>query len=179
MSGGFFRGTTIDQDQRFGDGSKQMMKQATFSRLLKKPVDMKRVNMEAIKPWISDKIFELLEIEDDVLFEYVVNLLEESDKPDPRAMQVNLTGFLEQKAPEFMHSLWTVLLEAQKGEGGIPESFIRKKMEELKRKREDEERAAERIRESSSRGREQSTEPVGHTLRRPNIKKPELQRFAR
>ncbi|KAJ2358854.1 hypothetical protein GGF43_000526 [Coemansia sp. RSA 2618] len=150
MAGGFFRGTNVDQDQRFGDATKKMIEQSTFSSLLKKPVDMKKVNLDAIKPWLSDKINGLLGIEDEVLFEYVVNLLEESDNPDPRAIQVNLTGFLEDKSQEFMQSLWAVLLEAQHGEGGIPESFIRRKMEELQKKREEEERAAASIRASNS-----------------------------
>ncbi|KAJ2577902.1 Serine/arginine repetitive matrix protein 1 [Coemansia sp. RSA 1807] len=156
MAGGFFRGTNVEQDPRFGDVSEKMIGQAKFSSVFKKPVNMSKVNLEAIKPWIADKINTLLGIEDDVLFDFVVNMLEESNTPDSRTIQVNLAGFLEDKAPEFMQNLWSVLLEAQQSEGGIPESFIRNKMKELRLKREEEERAAALIRASNTRLREQS-----------------------
>ncbi|KAJ2844106.1 Serine/arginine repetitive matrix protein 1, partial [Coemansia brasiliensis] len=165
MSSGFYRGTSIEQDSRFGDASKKDMENMSFSRLLKKPVDMEKVNMDAIKPWISDKITEMLGIEDDVLFQYIVNMLEESKKPDGRTMQVNLSGFLEDKAQEFMRSLWAVLLEAQKSQGGIPETFIRQKMEELKARREEEEKAKERIKEANRRAREPATDSYSRRRR--------------
>ncbi|KAJ2609795.1 hypothetical protein H4S08_003905 [Coemansia sp. RSA 1365] len=95
---------------------------------------MSKVNMEAIKPWISNRINELIGIDDDVLQEYVINMLEETERPDARIIQVNLTGFLEDKTQEFMQSLWSVLLEAQKSQGGVPESFIQTKIEELKKR---------------------------------------------
>ncbi|KAJ2804345.1 Serine/arginine repetitive matrix protein 1 [Coemansia guatemalensis] len=142
MSGGFFRGTNIEQDQRFGDASKKMLKQMSFSSVLKKPVDMSKVNMDAIKPWISSRIKELIGIDDDVLQEYVINMLEETERPDARIIQVNLTGFLEDKTQAFMQSLWSVLLEAQKSKGGVPESFIQNKIEELKKRREEQDKAA-------------------------------------
>ncbi|KAJ2547078.1 hypothetical protein EV175_005360 [Coemansia sp. RSA 1933] len=110
-----------------------------FSSILKKPVDMTKVSIDAIKPWISERVKELLGLDDEVLYEYIVNMLEESSTPDPKLMQVNLTGFLESKTSEFMQSLWKVLLEAQKSPGGVPESFIQKKIDELKQKRNQEE----------------------------------------
>ena len=36
-------------------------------------------------------------IEDEVVIEYIFNILETEQKPDPRIMQINLTGFLESK----------------------------------------------------------------------------------
>ncbi|KAJ1900775.1 Serine/arginine repetitive matrix protein 1, partial [Coemansia sp. IMI 209127] len=138
MSGGFYIGTSIEQDTRFGDASKRLLKQTEFSSILKKPVDMAKVNFDAIKPWISERIKELLGLEDEVLYEFIVNMLEESPTPDPKLMQVNLTGFLESTTQEFMQSLWKVLLEAQRSPGGIPESFIQQKIDELKRNREQE-----------------------------------------
>ncbi|KAJ2157456.1 hypothetical protein GGF46_004493 [Coemansia sp. RSA 552] len=153
MSGSFFRGTSIEQDQRFGDASEKLLKKMSFSSLLKKPVDMSKVNMDALKPWISTKVNELLGIEDEVVFEYIVNMLEETSKPDPRKMQVNLTGFLEAKTQEFMQSLWAVLLEAQKSQGGIPESFIQKKIQEMRQRREEEEQAAANIKAARRKAR--------------------------
>ncbi|KAJ2081895.1 separin protein [Coemansia sp. RSA 988] len=159
MASGFFRGTNIEQDQRFGDASKKLLKQMSFSSELKKPVDMSKVNMDAIKPWISTKINELIGIEDDVLQEYVVNMLEETESPDARIIQVNLTGFLEDKTQEFMQSLWSVLLEAQKSNGGVPESFIQDKIEELKKRRDEQDRAVAGIRASNNRLQEQTSRP--------------------
>ncbi|KAJ2869018.1 Serine/arginine repetitive matrix protein 1 [Coemansia aciculifera] len=160
MSGAFFRGTNLAQDQRFGDATQKLISQTTFSSVLKKRVDMSKVNMEVIKPWISRKINELLGIEDEVLFEYVVNLLQESNTPDGKAMQVNLTGFLESKTVEFMQSLWTLLLEAQKGLGGVPESLIRGKVEEVRQQRVEQERIRDRIRTADERNRLLKVETV-------------------
>ncbi|KAJ1724384.1 hypothetical protein LPJ53_001340 [Coemansia erecta] len=152
MSGGFFRGTTIEQDRRFGDARTKLLREQTFSSALKRPVDLSKVNMEVIKPWLSSKIHTLLQIDDEVLYEYIVNMLEESDAPDPKAMQVSLTGFLEDKTQEFMESLWLVLLEAQESPAGIPESFVRRKMEELRERREEKEKLRGNIRAAEQRG---------------------------
>ncbi|KAJ2716527.1 Serine/arginine repetitive matrix protein 1 [Coemansia spiralis] len=151
MAGGFFRGTTVEQDLRYGNASEKLRREAPASGVLKKAVDMSKVNMEAIKPWIAGRISELLGIEDEVLFEYVVNMLGEADRPDPRTMHANLTGFLEEKTGDFMQNLWAVLLEAQASPGGIPESFIQTKIEELRQRREEQQRAAAGIRATNTR----------------------------
>ncbi|KAJ2804354.1 Serine/arginine repetitive matrix protein 1 [Coemansia helicoidea] len=151
MVGGFFRGTTIEQDLRYGNASEKLRKQAPAGGVLKKRVDMGMVNMDAVKPWIATRISELVGFEDEVLYEYVVNMLGEAAQPDPRTMHANLTGFLEDKTGEFMQSLWTLLLEAQASPGGIPESLIQRKIEELQQRRDEQQRAAAAIRVSNSR----------------------------
>ncbi|KAJ1966266.1 hypothetical protein GGI12_000171, partial [Dipsacomyces acuminosporus] len=151
MAGGFFRGTNAEQDQRFGDASKKLLKGMSFSSLLKQKVDMSKVNMEVIKPWIAKQISEILGIEDEVLQEYVISMLEESSTPDPRTMQLNLTGFLESKTQEFMQNLWSVLLEAQSSQTGVPESFIKDKVEEIKRRKEGDAGIKESIRAADER----------------------------
>lgn len=40
-------------------------------------VDMKKIKLEVIKPWISKQITELLGFEDEVLIGYVLSMLEE------------------------------------------------------------------------------------------------------
>jgi hypothetical protein len=52
--------------------------------------------------------------------------------PDPKVMQINLTGFLESAAAPFMTSLWTLLVSAQNEIGGIPTEILEKKKAELK-----------------------------------------------
>lgn len=39
-------------------------------------VDMEKVNMDVIKPWITKKLIEILGFEDDVVMQYVFNMLE-------------------------------------------------------------------------------------------------------
>jgi serine/arginine repetitive matrix protein 1 len=89
---------------------------------------MKKVSFDAIKPWITEQITELLKFEDDVLIHYVFSMLEDtqvcpvdlssaflcanlSQFPCPKTMQINLTGFLEKNAPAFIKELWVLLLE--------------------------------------------------------------------
>ena len=41
-------------------------------------VDMSKVNLDVIKPWITQKITEILKFEDDVVIEFCFNLLEKN-----------------------------------------------------------------------------------------------------
>lgn len=55
--------------------------------------------------------------------------------PDPKKMQINLTGFLNGKnARLFMTDLWDLLLNAQDSATGIPEQMIELKKEEIKKR---------------------------------------------
>ena len=57
-------------------------------------------------------------MEDDVLVEFIFNQLDTKD-PDPRKMQINLTGFVNGKnARLFMGELWSLLDSAQQTESG-------------------------------------------------------------
>lgn len=62
-------------------------------------------------------------------------------------MQINLTGFLEDKTFEFMKELWKVIISAQEGIGGIPREVVEAKKLELKLKREQQQVLDSRIRE--------------------------------
>ncbi len=90
-----------------------------------------------IKPWISRRVTELLGFEDDVVLEYAAGMLEEERYPDPRKVQIQLTGFLEGKTAEFMGELWELLISAQESVGGVPKRFVEEKKEELRLKREE------------------------------------------
>ncbi|KAJ1311470.1 hypothetical protein OPQ81_009958 [Rhizoctonia solani] len=103
---------------------------------------MRKVNLQVMRPWITKKVVELVGFEDEVVVEYAMGLLEDQSKPpDPKVMQINLTGFLESKTPAFMSALWTLLLEAQNSPAGVPASFVQEKKEELRQKHEADERA--------------------------------------
>jgi serine/arginine repetitive matrix protein 1 len=40
-------------------------------------VDLKKVNLDVIRPWIVKKVTELLDFEDEVIIEYTMGLLED------------------------------------------------------------------------------------------------------
>ena len=55
--------------------------------------------------------------------------------PDPRKMQINLTGFLNGKnARQFMGELWDLLVSAQDNDTGIPEAFLQQKKDQIKKR---------------------------------------------
>lgn len=55
--------------------------------------------------------------------------------PDPRDMQINLTGFLNAKnARTFMTEMWELLCSAQDNVTGIPTKFLEQKKEEIKKR---------------------------------------------
>ena len=80
--------------------------------------------------------------------------------PDPKKMQINLTGFLTDSTSAFMVALWNLLIEAQASPAGIPRSFVEEKKEEMRRAKEGDTRALterdRRTRLDEVRGRERS-----------------------
>ena len=67
--------------------------------------------------------------------------------PDPRKMQINLTGFLNGKyARMFMGELWTMLDSAQNSENGIPTELLNAKMDEIKERKSDDTKMKESLR---------------------------------
>jgi hypothetical protein len=44
-------------------------------------VDMRKVNLQVIRPWVAKKVVELVGFEDEVLIEYAMGLLEDESKP--------------------------------------------------------------------------------------------------
>lgn len=132
MDAGFYRGTSTDQDTRFGDKEKKLLKQMKFEGILDTKVDLGKVNIDVIKPWITCKLNDLLGLEDDVVVEYVFTQLEDRNL-NPKVMQINLTGFLNaRRAREFMAELWQMLAESQASPDGIPSSLVERKIHELK-----------------------------------------------
>lgn len=51
-----------------------------FGDSLTQKVDMSKVKLDVIKPWITTKITQILGMEDDVVVEFVYNQLEEKYK---------------------------------------------------------------------------------------------------
>ncbi|KAH9174874.1 PWI domain-containing protein, partial [Lactarius sanguifluus] len=146
---GFFKGTSADQDRRFSDKELKLLKTLKFPSQfdtkvnisLRRPsrshpiVDMRKVNLQVIRPWVTKKVVELLGLDDELVVEYAMGLLEDESQPtpDPKKMQINLTGFLTDSTPVFMAALWNLLIEAQTSPAGIPRSFVEEKKEEMRR----------------------------------------------
>ncbi|EGO03892.1 hypothetical protein SERLA73DRAFT_158340, partial [Serpula lacrymans var. lacrymans S7.3] len=132
-----------DQDRRFSDKELKLLKSMKFPAEFDKKVDMRKVNVQVIRPWIAKKVVELVGLEDEVVVEYAMGLLEDPDQPtpDPKKMQINLTGFLTNSTSSFMIALWNLLLEAQESPAGVPRTFVEEKKEEMRKAKEGDTRA--------------------------------------
>lgn len=130
-----------------------------FGESLNKRVDMSKVKLDVLRPWISKKITDILHIEDDVIVEFVYNQLEEEKFPCPKKMQINMTGFLNGKnARVFMDELWALLLSAQDSDTGIPAEFIQQKKDEILKREEEAKLLQDRERKSRSLERQSKEE---------------------
>lgn len=139
MSGGFFRGTTHDQTPYFADKQRKEIEETEWPAHFETPVDMDRVHLKVIRPWIAQKIHDLLGYEDDIVTLYCVQLLEKSAEGDdesicPKKMATSLQGFLAGgKALKYVSDLWSLLLQAQSSASGIPRELVESKMEEVRK----------------------------------------------
>jgi len=154
-AGGFFRGTSAEQDNRFANKQKKLLSNTKFADELNEKVDMKKVKLEVIKPWIAKRVTEILGLEDDVLINYIFSLLEQPNA-DPKNIQISLTPFLERNVVSFMKELWCLLLSAQKSIGGIPEEFLKQKQEEVRKKKVEQ----DRIQNELKRKRDESSSKI-------------------
>ncbi|WFC98883.1 hypothetical protein MYAM1_001616 [Malassezia yamatoensis] len=130
-----FRGVNVSEDVRFKDKENALLKTTKYPANFERKVDMRKVNMQVMRPWIAEKIESLLGFEDEVLVELVSDQLENEAFPDPRKMQISLTGFLEKRTRSFMAELWSLLLSAQESVAGIPRLFVEQKKAEMQQKR--------------------------------------------
>ncbi|KAJ8458792.1 hypothetical protein OPV22_031718 [Ensete ventricosum] len=144
MSGGFFRGTSAEQDTRFSNKQAKLLKSQKFAAGLDHPVDMTKVQMDVIKPWIATRVTELLGFEDEVLINFVYGLLD-GKEVDGKQIQIQLTGFLEKNTGKFMKELWGLLLSAQNNASGVPQQFLNAKEEEMKKRKVESDRITEEI----------------------------------
>ncbi|GEM07320.1 hypothetical protein Rt10032_c03g1337 [Rhodotorula toruloides] len=140
MGSNFFRGTSLDQDPRFKDKQSALLRKTHFPPAFDTKVDMRKVEMGVMKPWITKKVIELLGFEDDVLIEYIYSLLEDPENPvvDGKNMQILLTGFLESKTAAFMNHLWNLLLSAQSNPLRVPTELLEEKKREMREREQQE-----------------------------------------
>ncbi|XP_078174401.1 splicing factor PWI domain-containing protein isoform X1 [Carex rostrata] len=144
MSGGFFRGTSADQDTRFSNKQAKLLKTQKFPLELDQLVDMRKVQMEVMKPWIATRVTELLGFEDEVLINFIFGLLD-AKEVDGKQIQIQLTGFMEKNTAKFMRELWGLLLSAQQNASGVPQQFLDAKAEEIIKKKAESDRIVQEI----------------------------------
>ncbi|KAI6652099.1 serine/arginine repetitive matrix protein 1-like [Oopsacas minuta] len=133
---GFFRGTSTEQDVRFSDKDKKLLKMMKFEDCLEQKVDMHKVNFEALKPWVSEQVTKILGIEDEVVIELIFSFLENDRYPNAKKLQILVTGFLQSKpARIFIGQLWDLLLSAQENPAKLPEKFIEEKKNAIRQQK--------------------------------------------
>ncbi|KAL0435010.1 UNVERIFIED_CONTAM: Serine/arginine repetitive matrix protein 1 [Sesamum radiatum] len=144
MSGGFFRGTSADQDTRFSNKQAKLLKSQKFAPELENLVDMTKVKMDVMRPWIAKRVTELIGFEDEVLINFIYSLLE-GKAVNGKQVHISLTGFMERNTGKFMKELWALLLSAQQNVSGVPQQFLDAKEEETKKKKAETDRIANEI----------------------------------
>ncbi|KAF6143224.1 hypothetical protein GIB67_038065 [Kingdonia uniflora] len=144
MSGGFFRGTSADQDTRFSNKQAKLMKSQKFAPELDHLVDMGKVKMDVLKPWIATRVTELLGFEDEVLINFIYGLLD-GKVVNGKEIQIQITGFMEKNTGKFMKELWVLLLSAEKNASGVPQQFLDAKEEEIRKKKDEADRITSEI----------------------------------
>lgn len=159
-----FKGSAGIDTGRFRDKQKKLLKKMNFPSEFNSRVNMEKISMPVIKRWITERITGILGFEDEVVIHFIFNLLErakkEKESPDPRDMQISLTGFLERDARVFMGELWSHLVSAQRNPGGIPNKML----EEAKRSLHDQRGSNKR---RSSKIETVKTEPVKKKVKKP------------
>jgi len=68
---GSFRCVSADQDGRFGDKMKKLLKTTKFPEHFDTKVDMKKVNIDVMLPWITEQVSNYLGFEDEVVIGYI------------------------------------------------------------------------------------------------------------
>nr|ABW81077.1 Prp9 [Tarenaya spinosa] len=131
-----FQGTSAEQDTRFSNKQAKLLKTQKFAPELEHLVDMAKVKMDVMKPWIANRVTELLGFEDEVLINFIYGLLD-GKVVNGKEIQISLTGFMEKNTTKFMKELWTLLLSAQKNASGVPQQFLDAKEAETRKKKEE------------------------------------------
>ncbi|KAM7202164.1 PWI domain containing protein [Rhypophila sp. PSN 637] len=112
---------------------KKLLKSTKFPPEFNQKVDLKKVHLQVVKAWITKKVTEILNNDDDVVIELIFNLLDpdEARYPDIKGLQIQLTGFLDKDTAPFCKELWNLLLSAQASPTGVPKELIEAKKNEL------------------------------------------------
>lgn len=138
MSTNFYRGVDQSRDARFSDKSQKLLKTMSFPATYSTPVDLSKVNLTVLRPWIQSKLTEIMGFDDDVVQSFLLNELEQGQKKAtqvgstfPKELHISMTGFLELKTSSFMTELWEMLISASKRPDGVPQELLDAKISEI------------------------------------------------
>lgn len=96
MAGTMFRGTNVEQDSRWGRMDKKMLtameKNGAFAAILETKVDLKKINVDIMAKWVTERIVQILGFEDEIVINLIINMLN-SQKVIFILIQFNSIGF--------------------------------------------------------------------------------------
>jgi len=124
------KGTASVSDSR---ARQKALRKTKFPRNFDTKVILQKVNKPVLTQWIEQKVTSLLGFEDEIVASTVVNLFLPSDvtSPDAKKAQLDLVGFLGDEAATFSKQLWSLMLEAQASNSGIPQTLLEQKKKEM------------------------------------------------
>ena len=134
------RGVSYQQDPFFRNKQKKLFASRSWPIEFSEKVDITKVSIESLRPWIEARITKLLGQDDEIVYEYCVAQLEAFDPVertvDPREIQLNLEGFLGvESSAILMRELWSLLISAQSSPLGVPQELIDERKREADRKK--------------------------------------------
>ncbi len=146
-----YRGIPAGQDTRYASAEKKLLVSTHFPPEFSVKVNLEKVNLDVIKPWIAERVVQLLGFEDELVIDYAFDMLDSDRYPDPKRFQLNMTGFLERHAAVFCRQLWIHLISAQESPEGIPKQFVDDKKHQMRMKKADDQKRKEELEESRRR----------------------------
>jgi serine/arginine repetitive matrix protein 1 len=91
--GSYFHGTTHDQDSRYKNKDKKILDSMKFPTEFNMKVNLDKVELKVIRPWVENKMIEILGFDDEFCTNYTMSMLEnKTEVLDPRKMQMYLSG---------------------------------------------------------------------------------------
>lgn len=95
-------------------------------------IDAKKIDVDALRPWIAERVTRSLGVEDEVLNEMIASTIENGGTHrDGSAMLEQLRSFLDADAEAFCVELWEMLKSAQENASasktgkGVPTKLMR------------------------------------------------------
>lgn len=120
--------TPVDQDATDKKAKKPASRK--LPKIFKQEVAIPDVDMRVMRRWIAKELDELLK-DDDIVVDYLCELLVAEDAPDVRHIHRQLTEFLgEADSLDFCTRLWTLLVSAARASDGIAPELVAQKLEE-------------------------------------------------
>ncbi|TMW46709.1 hypothetical protein DOY81_008216, partial [Sarcophaga bullata] len=107
------------------------IEQLRYALIMRHRIDMSRVKLDVLMPWICEQVCEVYDIED-----FVYEELKKQQYACPRTFQIKLFNFLSvHKVLQFTSNLFEVLLASQQSGIGIPPFLMQQLKREEKKKR--------------------------------------------